>query len=149
MGTRSFIVRQIDTGIEGVYCHWNGYPDYNGRILQEYYSEPEKLKRLIAGGEISSLAPEIGSQHDFDSRPKGQTTYYHRDRGDDWKDVRPRRFKTLKALCRHAQRCGCEYLYLFDGQNWQYAERGVQFFCLSDGSPFSAFKPLPAEIANT
>jgi hypothetical protein len=47
----------------------------------------------------------------------------------------------------YANRCGCEYFYIFKDGDWQYAQRGSQYFGLSDGSPFSEFKPLPQEIA--
>ena len=143
MGTRSFIAHQTDTGLEGVYCHWDGYLEHNGRILREHYSDSEKLATLIAGGDISSLGPDIGSKHDFDARQEGETTFYHRDRDEDWKSVRPRQFNSLKALLKRAGNCGCEYVYLFNGTDWQYAERGAQYFGMSDGSSFSDLKPLP------
>jgi hypothetical protein len=146
MGTRSFIALQTDTAITGVYCHWDGYLSHNGKILRCYYRYPKKVAQLIALGDISSLAPDIGEKHDFDDRPEGQTTYYHRDRGEDWEANKPQHFKTIKALCNYAEDCGCEYLYLFDGRKWQYAERGAQFFGMSDGSPFSAFQPLPQKF---
>lgn len=43
MSTRSYIVRKTD---EGVYCHWDGYPDYNGVILADSYSDDEKLRAI-------------------------------------------------------------------------------------------------------
>lgn len=146
MGTRSFIAQQTDRGIKGVYCHWDGYLSHNGRILQEHYSDPEKLTTLLAEGDISSLGAEIGSQHDFMNRPEGQCTFYHRDRGDDWKSACPQRFDTLDALLDCAGNSGCEYVYLFDGQAWQYAERRPQYFGMSDGTPFSAFTLVPESL---
>jgi hypothetical protein len=47
----------------------------------------------------------------------------------------------------YANRCGCEYVYIFENENWKYAERGPQYFGQSDGSSFSELKPLPQEIA--
>ncbi|MBV7326734.1 hypothetical protein KFU94_00450 [Chloroflexi bacterium TSY] len=129
--------------MEGVYCHWDGYVSHNGRILKEHYSERKKLAKLIAGGDISSLGPDIGSKHDFDARPEGETTFYHRDRSEGWESVRPQCFNSWVALLNHAGNCGCEYVYLFDGTDWQYAARRAQYFGMSDGTPFSYFKPLP------
>lgn len=146
MGTRSFIAYQTNTGFEGVYCHWDGYLSHNGKILREHYSNFEKLKTLIAGGSISSLGTAIGEQHDFGDRPEGSTTFYHRDRGEDWKACQPKHCRTLKALIKYAERAGCEYFYLFDGQTWLYAVRGAQFFGMSDGSALSGLKPLPENL---
>lgn len=146
MGTRSFIAQQTDTGITGIYCHWDGYLSHNGKLLRCYYRYPEKITKLIALGDISSLAPEIGEKHNFDDRPENQTTFYHRDRGENSEDCKPKHFATLKALLKAAAHCGCEYVYLFDGWKWRYAERGAQFFGMSDGSPFSTFQPLPLKF---
>lgn len=146
MGTRSFIALQTDTRIIGVYCHWDGYLSHNGRILREHYCDPEKVVQLIALGFMSSLGPDIGSQHDFDNGPEGQTTYYHRDRGESWDHCKPRQFATLQTLCNYAKNCCYEYLYLFNDLLWHYAEREGQCYGMSDGSPFSAFRPLPQKF---
>ena len=83
MGTRSTIaIEYADGTVEAVYCHWDGYLSYNGKILQEHYSDPFKLQRLIGLGGVSSLAPEIGTKHSFDNPPKGQCNIYNRDRGE-------------------------------------------------------------------
>ena len=139
MATQSYIVRKEDNGYAGVYCHWDGYPEHNGRILLEHYSEPSKLRKLIALGNISVLDADIGEAHSFGDRPEGITTFYGRDRGDP--DCQPRRYSTLEALMEWLADSGCEFVYVYDGF-WQYAERGAQYFGLSDGTPFSEFKPL-------
>lgn len=84
MGTRSTIALEYADGtVEQVYCHWDGYLSHNGKILQEHYSDPFKLQRLINLGSISSLDNEIGTQHSFNDRGKGETTFYTRDRGEE------------------------------------------------------------------
>lgn len=83
MATRSSIaIKNIDGTIEAVYCHWDGYIEHHGPILLDNYSDETKLRSLLAEGAISSLAPEIGTKHDFESRPDRQTTFYSRDRGE-------------------------------------------------------------------
>jgi len=64
MGTRSTIaIRNTDGTFEAIYCHWDGYLSHNGRILEENYTTEEKVRELIALGDISSqgkkLAPSI------------------------------------------------------------------------------------------
>ncbi|MEZ4711669.1 MAG: hypothetical protein R3A44_31040 [Caldilineaceae bacterium] len=146
MGTRSFIALQTNSGFSGVYCHWDGYLSHNGRILRDHYYETEKIKQLIGLGYMSTLGPTISTKHNPKHRTDDQTTYFHRDREHDWEECQPQRFETIHDLRKFAEDCGCEYLYLFDGHAWEYAERGAQFFGLSDGSHFSAFEPLPDNL---
>ena len=81
MGTRSTIALEFADGtVQQVYCHWDGYLDHNGKILQEHYSDPFKLRDLIDLGDMSSLGERIGTQHAFDKAPEGECTFYMRDR---------------------------------------------------------------------
>ena len=97
MATRSTIALEFADGtVQQVYCHWDGYLEHNGKILFEHYSDPFKLRDLIDMGDISSLGPNIGSQHPFSPHESadakaaydaamdaGATTFYGRDRGED------------------------------------------------------------------
>ena len=81
MGTRSTIALEFADGtVEQVYCHWDGYLEHNGKILQEHYSDPFKLRDLIDLGDMSSLGERLGTQHAFDKAPEGECTFYLRDR---------------------------------------------------------------------
>ena len=89
MGTRSTIALEFADGtVQQVYCHWDGYLDHNGRILQDHYTDPFKLRDLIDLGDMSSLGASLGEKHDFDERVNPQTladtrcTFYGRDRGE-------------------------------------------------------------------
>ena len=64
MGTRSRIAVMHGSVCKSVYCHWDGYLDNNGRILQEYY-DSAKANNLVALGDLSSLRPNIGEKHAF------------------------------------------------------------------------------------
>jgi hypothetical protein len=56
MGTRSRIGIELGNHtVVSVYCHWDGYPTGNGRILVEHYQDREKVMDLIDGGSMSSL----------------------------------------------------------------------------------------------
>jgi len=56
MGTRSFItIKHKDNTYSGVYCHWDGYPEWNGEILKKDYQARSKVVDLIDGGDMSSL----------------------------------------------------------------------------------------------
>lgn len=87
MATRSRIAIEDQTGkVRSIYCHWDGYPSNNGRILLQHYKTQEKVEALIALGSISSLAPETeipeGVEHNFKTPANGITVAYNRDRGE-------------------------------------------------------------------
>lgn len=66
MATRSTIAIEYADGTVGqVYCHWDGYLEHNGKILQEHYSNPFILRDLIDMGDVSSLGRIIGTKHPF------------------------------------------------------------------------------------
>ena len=95
MATRSTIALEFADGTIGqVYCHWDGYMAHNGKMLQEYYSNPFILRDLIDLGSLSSLRPQIGTKHPFSMFEANMTqdefanlyrdmcTFYERDRGE-------------------------------------------------------------------
>lgn len=60
MGTRSHILYEEPTGeVLSMYCHYDGYLDYNGRILLDQYNSAEKAKALVEIGYTRSLKPKI------------------------------------------------------------------------------------------
>ena len=75
MGTRSTIALEFADGtVEQVYCHWDGYLENNGEILQTHYSDPFKLKELLALGAFSSLCATVAETKE---------TAYHSTRGEE------------------------------------------------------------------
>lgn len=56
MGTRSRIGIELkDNSVVSVYCHYDGYPEHNGKILKNLYTTREQVTNLIDGGSMSSL----------------------------------------------------------------------------------------------
>ena len=61
MGTRSRIGIQLqDNSVLSVYCHYDGYPEFNGRILRDNYDTIEKVRELIDGGDMSCTWTNAG-----------------------------------------------------------------------------------------
>ena len=125
MGTRSMIAIENphSKAVKAIYCHWDGYLQHNGSILNEHYSNSPKVNNLIALGDLSSLRPEIGVQHAFSSLdvPKEEQeaydkehgnscTFYTRDRGED---APYKHFESAKAALEYYNGSWCEYFYLF------------------------------------
>ena len=55
MATRSRIGIQLkDNSVLSVYHHWDGYPEWLGRILNTHYNSRELASELIDGGDMSA-----------------------------------------------------------------------------------------------
>jgi hypothetical protein len=55
MATRSRIGIQLaDESVLSVYHHWDGYPEWLGRILKTHYNSRAKAAELIDGGDMST-----------------------------------------------------------------------------------------------
>ena len=141
MGTRSMIAIENphSKAVKSVYCHWDGYLEHNGSILNTHYSNSPKVNNLIALGDLSSLRPEIGEKHLFSSieLPKDQReaheeavkdmcTFYTRDRGET---APYKHFGTVKEAVAYYDGSWCEYFYLFkyddtlESGKWYYRTR--------------------------
>lgn len=86
MATRSRIGLELPDGsILSAYHHWDGYPEWLGRILQTHYNSKELAASLIDGGDMSSCwtdsrwddtgvkgvyGPEYYSQRGEDTPPR-------------------------------------------------------------------------------
>lgn len=124
MGTRSTIALEFADGTVGqVYCHWDGYLEHNGKILQSYYTDPFKLRELIDLGDMSSLDNEVvipeGQAHSFQVPLKGITTFYGRDRGETGVDAKY--FKNFEDYRARHQYEEYEYILRTDGR-WYVAD---------------------------
>jgi hypothetical protein len=120
MGTRSTIaIQNADGTVSGIYCHWDGCLSHNGTILQDHYNTEDRVRELLALGNISSLGAEIGTMHDFDVAPRGKCNAYGRDRGDKDQGAR-----TCHSWRQFIQEEGQEYNYLFiPNQGWRVGTR--------------------------
>ena len=128
MATRSFIsIKHKDNTYSGVYCHWDGYVENNGKILKEDYQDRTNVVELIDGGDISSLKTNTTwestyKDDNYTNTREPQPLYYY-ERGDE--DVDPKHFKTHKQMYKYAKDCGCEFLYTYedsevDQPKWSY-----------------------------
>jgi|TARA_B110000238_G_scaffold162210_1_gene176444 hypothetical protein len=112
MSTRSTIAVKTDEGkFLAVYCHWDGYPTHNGVILNEKYNTTDKVAKLVAGGDMSSLA-------DSGKSGKLKNPVYYADRGEAWSDVEPVFFDTAQQWTDYYSDSWCEYYYLWNGKEW-------------------------------
>ena len=103
MATRSRIGIQLsDESVLSVYHHWDGYPEWLGRILNTHYNTREKVAELIDGGDMSSCWTE--ERWDSETKVQEYGPQYYSQRGDDC----PPRLDANK------------YDYLADGEEYAY-----------------------------
>jgi len=103
MSTRSRIGIQLsDESVLSVYHHWDGYPEWLGRILNTHYNTREKVAELIDGGDMSSCWTE--NRWDSETKAQEYGPQYYSQRGDDC----PPRHDANK------------YDYLADGEEYAY-----------------------------
>jgi hypothetical protein len=105
---------------KSIYNHWDGYPDFVGVRLLNFYNTEEKVKELIEMGNVSILGECIGSKTNFDgfnSQESNQCLFYGRDRGDE--DEKPIDYKG--DVSRY------EWNYLFKDGKWYVAKYNGRF----------------------
>jgi len=114
MSTRSNIgIRNADGTIKYIYCHFDGYPEHNGKILTENYTNINRVNELLKLGDLSVLGKFIGEKQDFDNRVRDYCLAYGRDRGETGVSSS---ISTLENLLSNT---AIDYVYIFDGQYWE------------------------------
>ena len=69
MATRSRIGIELKNGsILSVYHHWDGYPEWLGRILNTHYNTRDKAAELIDGGDMSVAWSEDNKPEYYSAR---------------------------------------------------------------------------------
>ena len=112
MGTRSRIGIELqDQSIVSVYCHYDGYPEFNGKVLRDNYDTVEKVKELIDGGNMSCTWTNSGWGNE--TLPETGALYYT-SRGESLEDNAPRLDKDMEEFFSDGE----EYSYIFRNGNW-------------------------------
>ena len=141
MGTRSRIGVMHGDNVKSVYCHWDGYLEHNGAILQEHY-DSVKANQLVALGDLSSLKPNIGEKHAFSQfelraeevagyklLTENMCTFYGRDRGEtgtEWKT-----HTNFVDFFAEVEGSWCEWYYIMRDGVWYVGniyEKDEQFY---------------------
>jgi len=103
MATRSYIgIKNLDETVNFIYCHWDGYPNYNGVILKEHYQTIEQTNELLDLGDLSVLAENTD-----------KCVAYGRDKGET--DVAKQVAIPLNDIITDWT---VDYVYVFDNNKW-------------------------------
>jgi hypothetical protein len=126
MATRSTIALEYADGTVGqIYCHWDGYLDHNGKILQGHYTDPFKVRELLDGGDTSTLSESV---EDCD---------FYTKRGEE---LNPQRmYKDFQEYARECQREEYDYILRRDGK-WYVSMYGTdgEYLSMQDAFEFQS-----------
>ena len=148
MATRSTIAKLGKDGIiKAVYCHHDGYLEWNGKMLNEHYQDENKVDELLAHGDISSLNKNIGVKIDFmdyELRAKNeQCRFYHRDRGED---LMFNEFESDIEYIEWANEVANGFIYLYAFGAWYVYDNG---FVRTYGNASHKFVELEEALLET
>lgn len=103
MGTRSRVAVMHGDVCKSVYCHYDGYLDYAGRILLAHY-DSTAANALIARGDNSGIKETLAEMN------------FYSDRGEE--DVSWQVAHTFEEFLEQVQGNGCEYYYVMKDGVW-------------------------------
>ena len=114
MSTNARIGIKLEDGsILSAYHHWDGYPEWLGRILKQEYNTKEKVAELLDGGNMSSCWSD--NVYDYEKQEfvkrDPQPEYYG---GDSEAPRLSKNFTQFAFDCNSGE----EFLYLFSENEW-------------------------------
>jgi hypothetical protein len=128
MATRSRIGLELPDGsILSAYAHYDGYPEWMGRILRTHYNSKELAAELIDGGDMSSPWTNCG----WNNQTVEQGPLYYSQRGED---CPPRLDADL-----------CDYLLAVNAEEYHYLFRNGEWVCY-EMNPLGNELPKVVEI---
>jgi hypothetical protein len=114
MGTRSRVAVMHGDVCKSVYCHYDGYLDYTGKILLKHYDSP-RANELVALGDNSGVKDSVAEMN------------FYRDRGET--DIEYQVAHSFEEFLEQVERCGGEYYYVMRDGVWyagcMYATEGL------------------------
>ena len=119
MATRSRIGIQFsDNSVLSVYHHWDGYPQWLGRILKTHYNTKEKVADLIDGGDMSCAwtkdrwtGKKVAEYVTENVEVEEYGPQYYSQRGED---CPPRYDETKEEFLSNGE----EFSYIFTSAGW-------------------------------
>ena len=115
MATRGRIAIELKDGsILSSYHHWDSYPSFLGKVLNNHYNTREKASELIDGGDMScAWTKDRWNSKGVDKRSKVEEygPQYYSQRGED---CPPRLDKDMEEFFSDGE----EYSYIFRNGNW-------------------------------
>jgi hypothetical protein len=103
MGTRSRVGVMHGTVCKSVYCHYDGYLEYTGKLLLDHYNSAT-ANQLVARGDNSGVQKSLEDMN------------FYSDRGED--NVSWQVAHTFEEFLEQVDNCGGEYYYIMRDGEW-------------------------------
>lgn len=127
MSTRSRISIINSNGkVRSIYCHHDGYLDYNGKKLVDFYDNEKVINELLDLGDLSALGNNPVSDKlywknkDPFNNFNEEFCLAYRDRGET--DVDAKEFNSFEDFKQAFPNLQEEYNYVFMNGKWYYCE---------------------------
>lgn len=112
MGTRSRVAVMHGDVCKSVYCHYDGYLDYTGRILLEHY-DSTKANALVARGDNSGIKETLEEMNFYEDREaKGEDVREFLD-STPWQVAH-----SFEEFLEQVEGCCGEYYYVMRDGVW-------------------------------
>ena len=110
-----------DETVKSIYVHFDGYPEGVGAVLDTFYRNELKIKRLMDLGDLSSLGetPEVpanSQQHRVD-KATGEYIYCDSYANKGESNTEAKLWATLSEFLKNATK---EYTYIWMDSTWYY-----------------------------
>ena len=112
MGTRSRVAVMYGTTCKSVYCHYDGYLDYTGRILQAHY-DSTAANALIARGDNSGVKETLEEMNFYEDREAQGEDVNEFLASTPWAVAH-----TFEEFLEQVEGCGGEYYYVMRDGVW-------------------------------
>ena len=112
MGTRSRVAVMHGTVCKSVYCHYDGYLDYAGRILLERY-DSTLANALVARGDNSGVKETLEGMNFYEDREAQGEEVTEFLASTPWSVAH-----SFEELLEQVEGCGGEYYYVMKDGVW-------------------------------
>ena len=112
MGTRSRVAVMHGDVCKSVYCHYDGYLDYTGRILLAHY-DSTAANMLIARGDNSGVKETIEEMNFYKDREAQGEDVNEFLKSTPWEVAH-----TFEEFLEQADGCGAEFYYVMKDGVW-------------------------------
>jgi hypothetical protein len=123
MGTRSRVAVMHGDVCKSVYCHYDGYLDYAGRILLAHY-DSTKANQLVARGDNSGVKETLEEMNFYEDREAKGEEVNEFLASTPWTIAH-----SFEEFLEQVEGCGGEYYYVMRDGEWYagavYATEGL------------------------
>ena len=112
MGTRSRVAVMHGDVCKSVYCHYDGYLDYTGRILIAHY-DSTAANMLIALGDNSGVKETLEDMNFYEDREAQSEDVSEFLRSTPWEVAH-----SFEEFLEQVHGSGCEYYYIMRDGQW-------------------------------